>query len=224
MVDESKIISSFLLDSLLEEKGRVKETIMKLNEQNCKNVRLEKELSDVKRHIKEDKQVDKELLPRIQEELMTSKTIAKDHPVNGLFEISDSTLTSVNLLCNATCLLTWEVPKKNKKSQQFGTAFLCSLPVDYGYEVILVSAARNFVHLSDVSGNEGVPFSGYHLFFRNLEGVTEETVFNKMKKEGNTNGIRYWNLADFLSNFDVGINYNLIEDFILFRLRIATLS
>ena len=75
--------------------------------------------------------------------------------------------------------------------------------------------------LSDVSGNEGVPFSGYHLFFRNLEGVTEETVFNKMKKEGNTNGIRYWNLADFLSNFDVGINYNLSEDFILFRLRIA---
>ena len=113
----------------------LRDAIMKLNEQNCKNVRLEEELSDV--HIKEEKQVDKELLPRIQEELMTSNAIAKDHPVNGLFERSDSTLTSVNLLCNATCLLTWEVPKKNKKSQQFGRAFLCSLPVDYGYEVIL---------------------------------------------------------------------------------------
>ena len=70
----------------------LREAIMKLNEQNCKNVRLEEELSDVKRHIKEEKQVDKELLPRIQEELMTSNAIAKDQPVNGLFERSDMLL------------------------------------------------------------------------------------------------------------------------------------
>ena len=82
---------------------------------NYETASLKKQL----RETEEKEQLLKEF-PIIHSDFATP---IEDHPINEYLTSSDSTLTPVGLLCNSTCLMTWKVPKENKKSEHFGTAF-----------------------------------------------------------------------------------------------------
>ena len=77
---------------------------------------------------------------------------------------------------------------ENQKSERFGTAFLCSLPMAFDYEVILLSVGENFAH-SGGALDKGFPYSDYGLFFRNLKGNHQRVRLQTIQQRVSNIGI-----------------------------------
>ena len=85
---------------------------------------------------------------------------------------TDSALVSMELLSQSICLLTWTIPKDHEMQEAVGTAFLCSLPKEYDYKVVLFTAGHNFASREGVTFDQGYPYHDYNMYFHNLKGIT----------------------------------------------------
>ena len=119
---------------------------------------------------------------------------------------------AVEDLSTSICLLSFHVQGKDKTEPSFGTAFLCSLGVDMGYEVVLMSAGHNFKPYTLKDGktvsvsDPEYPLKNFDLVF-DLKGATTPIDPHQT-----------CNLADFLQskNFNLSIIYSNksgIQDF-----------